>query len=99
MDKTLQKVTKDPKKVEQGKKPYETHMKRLKEQILEEHQPPASSSACGPTPSTSSSTSDPAPSTSFSTCDPPPYTSSHVIRSSDTYVYGVGILAVLGIGV
>ena len=37
MDKTLQKATKDPKRVEQGKKSYKTGMKNPKEQILEEH--------------------------------------------------------------
>ena len=88
MDKTLQKVTKDPKKFEQGKKSYETLMKRLKEQILKEHQPPTYSSACDPTPSASSTT-----------CNPTPSTSSHAKRSNDTYVYGVGMLAVLTIGV
>ena len=35
MDKTSQKVTKDPKRQERGKKSHETYMKRLKEKILE----------------------------------------------------------------
>ena len=86
MDKTSQKVTKDPKRVEQGKKSYETRMKRLKKEILEEHQPPTSSSTCDPTPSTS-----------CSICDPAPSASSH--RSNDTHIYGVGMFAVLAIGV
>ena len=109
MNKTSQKVIKDPKKVEQGKKSYETSMKRLKEQILEEHQPPTSSSACDPTlstssstcdstPSTSSSTRDPIPSTSSFTCGPTPSTSSHATRSNDTYIYGIGMFTVLAIG-
>ena len=80
MDKTSQKVTKDPKHVEQGKKSYETRMKKLKEQMLEEHQLP--------TPSTSSSTCDPTPSTSF-----------HATVSNDTFICGIGIVAVLAIGV
>ena len=96
MDKPSQKVTKHPKRVEKGKKSYETRMKNLKEQILEEHQLPTSSSTCDPTSSTSS-TCDPTSSTSSSTCDPTPSTSSH--RSNDTYVYGVGMLAVLVIAV
>ena len=99
MDKTSEKVTKDPTRVEQGKKSYKTHMKRLKEQILEEHQPPTSSTS-DPTPFTchpTSSTCDPTSSTSSSTCDPTPSTSSH--RSNDIYVYGVGMLALLAIGV
>ena len=86
MDKTSQKVTKDPKKAEQGKKSYETRMKRLKEQILEEYQRTTSCSACDLTPSTSSSI-----------CDPTLSTSSHATRSNDTYVYGVYMLAVLAI--
>ena len=56
MKKASQKVTKDPRRVEQGKKSYETRMKRLKEKILEDYQLP--------TPSISSSTCDPRPSTS-----------------------------------
>ena len=65
-------------------------MKRLKEKILEDYQLP--------TPSISSSTCDPTTSTSSSTGDPRPSTSSHATRSNYTYVYGVGILAVLAIG-
>ena len=38
MDKTSQKVTKDPKRQERGKKSHETYMKRLKEKILEDNQ-------------------------------------------------------------
>ena len=95
MDKTSKKATKDRRMVEQGKKSYEMHMKRLKEKILEDNQPPTSStssSTCDPTPSTY----DPTP----STCDPTPSTSSHTTRSNDTtYVYGVRILSFLAIGV
>ena len=91
MDKTSKKVTKDPKRQERGKKSHETYMKRLKEEILEDNQMP--------TPSISSSTSDPTRSTSSSTRDPTPSTSSNTTRSNDTYVYGVGMLAVLAIGV
>ena len=66
-------------------------MKKLKEQILEEHQLP--------TPSTSSSTCDQALSTFSSTCDPTPSTSFHATKSNDTFIYGIGILGVLAIGV
>ena len=66
-------------------------MKRVKDKILEDNQLP--------THSTSSSMSDPTFSTSSSTGDPTPSTPCHTIRSNDTYVYGVGILAVLAIGV
>ena len=91
MDKTSKKeVTKDPKRQGRGKKSHEMYMKRLKEKILEDNQLP--------TPSTSSSTGDPTPSTSSSTGNPRPSTPSHTTRSNDTYVYGVGIFAVLAIG-
>ena len=77
-------------------------MKRLKAQIIEEHQLPTSStssSTCDLTSSTSFSTCDPTSSTSSSTHDPTSSTSSHTIRSNDTYVYGIGMLIVLAIGV
>ena len=91
MEKTSETNTKDPRRVEQGKKSYETRMKRLKEKILEDNQPP--------TPSTSSPTCDPAPSTSSSTCDPKPSTSSTTYYLTPSYVHGVGKIAVLAIGV
>ena len=87
MNKTLEKVTKDPKRREQGKKSHETYMKRLKEKIQEDNQLPTPSPTDRPTPSTSSSKGKSTPS--------PP---SHASRSSDTYVYGIDILAVLAIG-
>ena len=95
MDKTPEKVTKDPKRQERGKKSQETYVKRLKEKILEDNQVPTPSPTDRSTPSTPSST----PPTSSSTGDPTPSTPSHVTKLNDTYVYGVGILAVLAIGV
>ena len=70
-------------------------MKRLKEKILEDNQLPTPSPTDRSTPSTSSTT----PPTSSSTGDLTPPTPSHTTRSNDTYVYGVGIVAVLAIGV
>ena len=55
MDKTPQKVTKDAKRQERGKKSHETYMKRLKEDILRDNQLTTYSSADNSTPSTSSS--------------------------------------------
>ena len=66
-------------------------MKRLKEKILEDNQLSA--------PSISSSTGNPTPSASSSTGDSTPSMPPHTTRSNDTYVYGVGMLAVLAIGV
>ena len=89
MDKKSQKVRKDPKRQERGKNSREAYMKRLKEEILEAfNQLTAPPSTDRPTPSAPSSTGNSTPSTPF-----------HATRSNDTYIYGVGILAVLAIGV
>ena len=109
MDKTSQKVTKDPKKVGQGKKSFETCMKRLKEQILEEHQPRTFSSTCSPTPSTcnptpstcnaTSSTCDPTSSISSFTCDPTPSISSSICDPKpSTSSYRPNDIYVYGVG-
>ena len=63
-------------------------MKRLKEKILEDNQRLSPPPTDRPTPSISSSTGDPTPSMP-----------SHTTRSNDSYVYGVGMLAVLAIDV
>ena len=70
-------------------------MKRLKEKILENNQLPTLSPTDRSTPSTNSST----PSTSSFTGNSVPSTPPHTTRSNDNYVYGVGIVAVLAIGV
>ena len=96
MDESPQKVvTKDPKRQERGKKTHETYMKSLKEKILEDNQLPIRSPTDRPTPSTTSLT----PSTSSSTGNSTPSTPPRATRSNDAYIYGVGILAVLAIGV
>ena len=64
------------------------YMKRLKYKILRDGQQSTSSPTDNPMPSASSSTCNTTPSTSFSTA-----------RSSDTYICGVDILAVLAIGI
>ena len=74
-------------------------MKRLKEKILQDKQLPTPTPTDGSTPSTSSPTGDPTPSTSSSTGDPKPSTPSHTTRSNDTYIYGIGMLAILAIDV
>ena len=95
MERASEEVTKDPKRQERCKKSHETYMKRLKEKIIEDSQLPTPSTTDGPTPSTPSST----PPTTSCTGDPTPSTRFHGTRSNYTYVYGVGILAVLAIGV
>ena len=78
MDKTSEKVTKDPKRQGRGKKWHETYLKRLKEKVLGDNQLPTPFPTDRPTPSTSSSTGNSTPST-------PP----HTTRPSDTYVYAL----------
>ena len=96
MDKTSEKVTKNPQRQKRGKKSHETYMKRTKKnKKLEDNQLPTTSPMDTSTPSTPSSM----PLTSSSTGDPTPSTPSHSTRSNDTYPYGVAILAVLAIGV
>ena len=70
-------------------------MKRLKEKILEDNQLPTPSPADGSTPSNPSCT----PPTPSSTGDPTPSTPSYTTRSNDTYVYSVGTVPFLVIGV
>ena len=70
-------------------------MKRLKEQVLEDNQLSTSSFTGNSTPFTLSSTSFTSSSIGNSTSSTPP----HSTRPNDIYVYGVGILAVVAIGV
>ena len=93
MDKTSQKVTEDLKRQERDKKLHKTYTKRLKEKIAYQDNQDK------PTSSASSPTGDSTTSTSYSIGNSTPSTPLHTIRSNDTYVYGVGILAVLAIGV
>ena len=72
-------------------------MKSRKEEILRVNQLPSSSPTGNTTSSTSSSVDRFTPSTPFSTDNSTPSTSFFTRRSSDTYVYGVGVLAVLAI--
>ena len=70
-------------------------MKRLKEKILEDNQLPTPSPTDRSTPSTLSST----PFASSFKGNSIPSTPPHTTRSNDAYVYRVGIVAVLSIGV
>ena len=106
MDKTSEKVTKDPKRVEAGRRGRKNFMNKLKEDILNDAKigsrdtsnasnettnvnTNASNETTSPTNNASNETTTPAASTSNTT----------TTKSNDTYVYGVGILAVLAIGV
>ena len=70
-------------------------MKRLKEKILEDNQLPTPSPTDRSTPSTLSSTRFASSFKGNSIPSTPP----HTTRSNDAYVYRVGIVAVLSIGV
>ena len=67
MDKISEKVTKDPKRQERGKRSHETYSERLKEKILEDNQLTILSPTDKPTPSTSSSIGNSTPSTPLHT--------------------------------
>ena len=89
MNEEIQKVTKEknPNRVAAGKKSYETHMIKLKGDIL------SGSSTSNATPSTSNTTS--------STSNTTPSDTSSTKSSSSSYVahmYGVGILSILAVG-
>ena len=87
MTEEIKKVTKEknPNRVAAGKKSYETHMIKLKEDILTN-----SSNTTSNTPSNTPSTSNATPSTSNAT----PSTS----KSYVAHMYGVGILSILAVG-
>ena len=92
MDKTSEKVTKDPKRVKAARKGRENYMNKLKESILND-----AKKGSGDTTNASNET------TSATNTATIPATSANITattrRTNDTYVYGVGILAVLAIGV
>ena len=89
MDKTSKKVTKDkdPKRVDAARKGREKYMNKLKESILNDAKKGAgdTTNASNETSSASITATTPATNTNNTT----------TIRSNDTYVYGVGMLAAL----
>ena len=91
MNKTSQKVTKDPRRVEAARKGREKYINKVKENILNNAKKGSegTSSASNETTSTNNTTANTATST----------ISTATTRSSNNYVYGVGILPVLAIGV
>ena len=84
MDKTSQKVTKDPKHVEAVHNGRENYMNKLKENILNDAKKSGgdTSNASNETTSTTNTATAPATST----------TSTTTTRFSDNYVYDVGTL-------
>ena len=112
MDKTSQKVTKDPKQCDARRKDKENFMKKMKENILNDAKkgsgdPNNSSSETTnsttnssnkTTSSTNNSSNETTSSSNNSSNETTSVTNTVTTRSNDTYVYGVGIVAVLAIG-
>ena len=88
MDKTSQKVTKEPKRVEAACKGRENYTNKMKQSILDD-----AKKGSGNTSSANNETTD---ATNTNTA---PANSTTNTATSYTYVYGVGILPVLAIGV
>ena len=102
MDKTSQKVTKDPRRVEAAREGREKYMNKLKENILNDAKKGSedTSNASNETTSATNTATTPATSTTSTATTPATSTTSTAnTRSNDSYVYGVGILAVLAIDV
>ena len=86
------KPTKDPKRLEATRKGREKYMNKLKESILNDAKKGSTD-----TINTSNETTSPAPNESNETTSPT--TNAITLRSNGAYIYSVGTLAVLAIGV
>ena len=91
MDKISEKVTKDSKRVEAARKGREKYMNKLKESILNDVK-----KVRGDTINASNETTS---ATNNSSNETTSVTNTTTTRPKDTYVYGVGKIAVLAIGV
>ena len=91
MDKTLQKVTKDPRHAKAARKGRENYMNKLKESILNDAKKGSGDTSDASNETISAGSTATIPATSAN--------NTATTRSNDTYVYGDGILAVLAIGV
>ena len=104
MDKTSQKLTKDKelKRVDAGRKGRENFMKKMKEDVLHDAKKGggditnSSNETTRPTTNASNETNS---STNNSSNETSSITNNATTRSNGTYVYGLGIVAVLAIGV
>ena len=91
MDKTSEKVTKDRKHVEASRKGREKYMNKLKESLLNDIKKVRGDTTNGSNETTSA--------TNNSSIETTSVTNTTTTRPNDTYVYGIGIIAVLAIGV
>ena len=92
MDKTSKKVTKDPKRVDAARKGREKYMNKLKESILND-----AKKGGGDNTNASNETSNASNETTSATNNATTHATS-TTTTNDTYVHGVGMLAVLAIG-
>ena len=91
MDKISHKITqdKDPKRVDAGRKGKENFMKKMKENILND-----AKKGSGDTKNSSNETTS---STNNSSNETTSVTNTTTTRSNDTYVYDIGIVAILAL--
>ena len=85
MEKTLEKFTKNPKRVEAVREGRKKDMNKLKESILNDAKKGGKDTTNASNETTSATNTATTPATTA--------------RSNDTYIYGIGMLAVLAIGV
>ena len=91
MDKTSEKVTKDPKRVVAARKGREKYINKLKESILND----VTKGSRGTTNASNETNS----ATNKSSNETTSVTNTATTGPNDTYVYGAGIIAVFAIGV
>ena len=91
MDKRSEKATKNPKRVEAARKGREKYMNKLKESILNDTKKGSGDTSNASNETTSAGNTTTIPATSSD--------NTATTRLNDTYVYGVGMLAVLAIAV
>ena len=102
MDKTSQKVTndKDPKRVDAGRKGRENVMKKNEGEHFKRCKKGHSTDSSNETTSSVTNSSNETTSvTNNASNETISVTNTATTRSNDTYVYGIGIVAVLAIGV
>ena len=91
MDKTSEEVTKDPKRVEASRKDREKYMNKSTENILNDVKKGSRD--------TSNSSNETTSTTDNANNEITSVTNTVTARSNDTYVYGIGVIAVVPIGV
>ena len=99
MEKTSEKITKGPKHAEAGRKGRKSYMNKLKEDILNDAKKGSEDTSNASNETTNVTTNASNETTSVTNTTTTPANNTTTKRSNYTYVYGVGMLAVLAIGV